>query len=129
MNVKVQKDRRCAEDKRYDMLFNKLVWEAKLTAKQRMLVQCYFDKLIGEKVQEAENAMNLGFWIALIETERFGCNKRATRLPRLQRYVREVVSEAYGHDCIDANGRIGYDGYGLDRLKLRLKNKGVEVEE
>ena len=129
MNVKVQRDRRCAEDKRYDVMLSKMVRDAALTAKQRLIVSQYVDTILREKINEVENAMNCAFWIALIESERFGRNKRATRLPRLQKYVIEVLNEAYSHDCFDANLRFGYDGLGLVRLRRRLKDYGIEVEE
>lgn len=129
MNVKVQRDRRCAEDKRYDLLMSKMVRDAALTAKQRVIVSQYFDTILREKINEVENAMNCAYWIALIESERFGRNKRATRLPRLQKYVLEVLNEAYSHDCFDANLHFGYDGLGLVRLRRRLKDYGIEVEE
>ena len=128
MNAKVQKDRRCNEDKRHDMLFNKLVRDANLSARQRMIVKHYTDKLIRETIDEVENAVSYGYCIALIESEHFGCGKTATRIPRVQRYVRDVLNEAYGHECFDANGRLGYDGCGIGRLRIRLQNNGVEVE-
>lgn len=128
MNAKVQRDRRCDEDKRYDMLFNKLVRDANLSARQIMIVKHYTDKLIRETIDEVENAVSYGYCIALIESEHFGCNKAATRIPRVQRYVREVLNEAYGHDCFDANMNFGYDRLGLVRLRRKLKDHGVEVE-
>ena len=129
MNVKVQRDRRCAEDKRYDVMLSKMVRDASLTAKQRLIVSQYFDTILREKINEVENAMSAAFWIGLIESERFGRNKRATRLPRLQKYVLEVLNEAYSHDCFDANLHFGYDGLGLARLRRRLKDYGIEAEE
>lgn len=128
MNAKVQTDRRCTEDKRYDQMYNKMVRDANLSPKQRMIVKNYTEKLLRETIDEVENAVSYGYCIALIESERFGCNKTATRIPRVQRYVRDVLNEAYGHDCIDANGRLGYDGCGIGRLRIRLQNNGVEVE-
>ena len=83
-------------------------------------------EIIGEKIREVENAMDMGFWLGLIELFQFGHNKRATRLLRLQKYVRDILNEAYGVDCVNANGQIEYDGCGLYRLKNRLKNYGIE---
>ena len=129
MKAKVELDKRNDLDKRYDRLFDKMVRDAHLTPKQKYIVINYIEKVTGEKVREVENAMNMGFWIGLIEVEHFGHNKRAIKLPRLQNYVRDVVNEAYGKDCIDANGRICYDGCGLEHLKNHLARHGVEFED
>ncbi len=126
MKVKVELDKRCEHDKKYDQMFNKMVRDANLSPKQKHIVSKYISTVISEKVREVEDAMDIGFWIGLIEVEHFGCNKRATRLPRLQKYVRDVVNEAYGKECIDANGHLVYDGCGIDYLKLRLERHGVE---
>lgn len=126
MKAKVDLDRRDAVDKRYDQLFNKMVSDANLTPKQKYIVSKYLTTVIGEKVREVENAMNMGFWIGLIELFKFGHNERATRLPKLQNYVRDVVNKAYGKDCIDANGCLCYDGCGIDHLKTHLARHGVE---
>ena len=75
------------------------------------------------------NAMSIGFWIGLIEQQKFGCNERATRLPALHKYVRQVLNEAYDKDCVNANGQIEYDNCGLIRLKNRLKSHGVKFSE
>ena len=126
MKSKVELDKRNDLDKRYDRLFDKMVRDAHLTPKQKYIVTNYIEKVIGEKVREVENAMDMGFWISIIELFNFGHNKRATRLPRLQNYVREVINEAYGKDCVDANGHVCYDGCGIEHLKTRLAKHGVE---
>ena len=129
MKAKVKLDRREEQDKRYDMLFEKMARDANLNPRQRYIVQEYLRGIIHEKIQEVEDAMSIGFWIGLIEEFGFGCNERATRLPRLHKYVREVLNTAYDRDCIDANGVIDYDGCGLIRLKNRLRTHGVKFSE
>lgn len=126
MKVKVELDKRSELDKKFDNLFDKMVRDANLTPKQKYIVRKYLISTIGEKVKEVEDAMNMGFWIGLIELFKFGHNKRATRLLRLQNYVREVVNEAYGKECFDANGLLHYDGCGLEHLKTHLARHGVE---
>jgi len=127
MKAKVELDKRSELDKKYDQMFNKMVEKARLTPKQEMVVSAYLRNIIGERIQEVENAMNMGFWIGLIELEHFGCNKRATKLPRLQNYVRDVVNEAYGKEGLDANGVWNkYDGCGIEHLKMKLARRGVE---
>lgn len=126
MKAKALLDKRSEADKKYDRLFDKMVRDANLSPKQRMIVTNYIAKITGEKVREVENAMDMGFWIGLIELFNFGHNKRATRLPKLQAYVRDVVNEAYGKDCIDANGQVCYDGCGIEHLKMHLARHGVE---
>ena len=129
MDTKVNVDKRHEIDKKYDAMFNKMVRDAALNARQRIVVGRYLRTIVGERIHEVENAMNMGFWIALIELEHFGCNKRATRLPRIQDRVIEIVGDAYERKCIDANGCIlDYDGCGIERLKSRLKSLGLEVE-
>lgn len=128
MNAKVIRDKRCADDKQYDALYNKMVRDANLTPRQRMIVKTYNEKLLRDTIDEVETAVSYAYCIALIESERFGHNKTATRLNRVQRYVRDVLNEAYGHNCFDANGRLGYDKSGLGWLINRLRNNGVEVE-
>lgn len=126
MKAKALLDKRSEADKKYDRLFDKMVRDANLSPKQRMIVTNYIAKITGEKVREVENAMDMGFWIGCIELFNYGHNKRATRLPKLQAYVRDVVNEAYGKDCIDANGQVCYDGCGIEHLKMRLARHGVE---
>lgn len=130
MKAKVELDKRGAADKKYDQMFNALVAKANLTPKQKMIVSAYLRTIIQEKIQEVENAVDMGYWIGLIEVEHFGHNARATRLPRLQKYVRDVVNEAYGKQCVDANGSfLDYDGCGIEHLIARLARHGVEFVE
>lgn len=127
MKAKVELDRRTESDKKYDQMFNTMVRKANLNPRQSFVVREYLRNIVGERIRECENAMNMGFWIGLIELHNFGHNKRATRLPRLQDYVRDVVNEAYGKECIDANGcLVDYDGCGIQHLKVRLQRHGVE---
>lgn len=127
MKSKVELDKRCNFDKKYDRMFDRMVRDAKLSPKQKYIVSQYLEAIIGENVKEVENAMDMGYTIGLIEVEHFGHNKRATKLPRLSKYVRGVLNEAYGQDCIDANGRIHYDGCGIEHLVVRLSRHGVEI--
>lgn len=129
MKAKAELDKRNDLDKRFDRLFDKMVRDATLTPKQKYIVRRYLISVIGEKVREVEDAMDMGFWIGLIELFNFGHTKRATRLPRLQNYVREVVNEAYGKESIDANGLLHYDGCGIEHLKTRLARHGVEFSD
>lgn len=126
MKAKVTLDKRADIDKRYDALFEKMARDAALTPKQRYIVSTYLHNIIGDKIHEVENAMDMAFWLGLIELYQFGHNKRATRLIRLQKYVRDLLNEAYGHDCVNANGQIEYDGCGYIRLENRLKNYGIQ---
>jgi hypothetical protein len=126
MKAKVVLDKRDEFDKKYDILFEKMVRDASLNPRQKYIVSHYLKSIIGEKIREVENAMDMGFWLGLIELFQFGHNKRATRLLKLQKYVRDVLNEAYGVDCINVNGQIEYDGCGIYRLKNRLKNYGIE---
>ena len=127
MKAKVVLDRRNDLDKKYDQMFNKMVKDANLSPKQKMVVSAYLKCILNEKIQEVENAMDMGYCIGLIEVEKFGCNKRATRLPRLRKYVREVVNKAYDHETIDANGVWNkYDGCGIERMEMYLAKHGVE---
>ena len=126
MKAKVCLDKRADIDKKYDVLFERMVRDAALSPKQRYIVSAYLHNIIGDKIHEVENAMDMAFWLGLIELYQFGHNKRATRLIRLQKYVRDLLNEAYGHDCINANGEIEYDGCGYIRLENRLKNYGIQ---
>lgn len=130
MRTKIEVDRRAEIDKKYDKMYEKMVKAACLSPKQKAVVSAYLRAIIQEKIQEVENAMDMSYWIGLIELYKFGCNKRATRLPRLQKYVKEIVNEAYGHSCVDANGMvIDYDGCGLSWLKCKLRRYGIEIED
>ena len=120
-------DNRPQSDKKYDRMFDKMVRDAALSPKQRYIVSKYLEAIIGQNVKEVENSMDMAYAIGLIETEGFGHNARATRIPKLQKYVRGVLSEAYGNDCVDANGNIHYDGCGMGHLEVRLSRHGVEI--
>lgn len=126
MKAKVCLDKRADIDKKYDVLFERMVRDAALSPKQRYIVSTYLHNIIGDKIHEVENAMDMAFWLGLIELYQFGHNKRATKLIRLQKYVRDLLNEAYGVDCINANGQIEYDGCGYIRLGNRLKSYGIQ---
>ena len=127
MKRKIDLDRRSESDKKYDRMFDRMVRDATLSPKQKHIVSKYLEAIIGANIKEVENAMDLSYTIGLIEVEKFGHNNRATRLPRLQKYVRGVLNEAYGQDCVDANGCIHYDGCGIGHLEVRLSRHGVEI--
>lgn len=131
MKVKVSADRRSEIDKRFDSVYNKMVRDAHLSPKQENIVATYLHKIMNMRVTEIEAAVEMGYLIALVESEHFGTDfkRGATRLTRTQTYAAEVINEAYGHSCIDSAGFWNsYDGCGIERLKLRLERLGLEYE-
>lgn len=130
MKVKVELDKRSEFDKRWDKLWNDMVRKAKLTTYQSAMVSSYLRELMGMRMHEIESACDMAWLTALIESEGFGTDmsKGAKRLLRVQQYAVDVRSEAYGKKCIDANGKIDYDGCGLEHLKVRLSRYGVEYD-
>lgn len=130
MKVRVVKDRRCEIDRQYDEMFNKMVRDANLTARQRVIVQTYLRSIVRMRIHEIEGAVEMGYLLALIESEHFGTDpKRSTRLKRVQKQASEHIDDAYGRGCINANGFFeDYDGCGLERMKARLANYGIEYE-
>lgn len=131
MKVKVSADRRSEIDKRFDSVYNKMVRDAHLSPKQENIVATYLHKIMNMRVTEIEAAVEMGYLIALVESEHFGTDfkRGATRLTRTQAYAAEVINEAFGHSCIDSAGFWNsYDGCGIERLKLRLERLGLEYE-
>lgn len=130
MKAKVQLDRRTDFDKKWDALWNELVRNAKLNARQSAIVGHYLRELLGMRMHEIESACDMAWLISLIESEKFGTDvtKGAKRLIRAQQYAVDVRNEAYGSKCIDANGHIDYDGCGLGHLQVRLNRHNVEYE-
>ena len=65
-----------------------------------------------------------------MEREGFGTDvsRGATRIMRAQQYAVDVCNEAYGKECINANGRIEYDGCGLEHLQNRLAKYNIEYD-
>jgi hypothetical protein len=125
-------DRRSAEDKADDRAWTKLCRDAKLTARQSMLVSQYLNNAISKRIQEIESASDMSWMIALVDCEKYGTDAKrgAVRLPRDYNYATKVRNEAYGHACVDANGFLqNYDMCGLYHLKNELRNRGVEFEE
>ncbi len=131
MKAKVELDNRCEKDKKWDILWSDMVTKAKLSFIQRQVVAKYLRELLAVRIHEVESAVDMGWIIALIESENFGTDvsRGATKLLRVQDYAANVRNEAYGHDCIDGNGHwTDYDGCGLEHLKVRLKRYNVEYE-
>lgn len=131
MNAIVDRDRRCDIDKAFDGAWNRMCREARLNPKQSAVVAKYLRWLVEKRIMETESAVDMGWLIALIESEKFGTdvNKGAKRLLRVQQYACNVRNEAYGHSCVDGNGDfVDYDNCGLEHLQIRLKNHGVEYD-
>jgi hypothetical protein len=83
------------------------------------------------RLNEIEGAIEMGYIIALIESEHFGTDPKrgAKRLYRVQAKASEVINEAYGHACIDSGGFWNsYDGCGFERLQGRLARLGCEYD-
>ena len=131
MNAIVKKDRRSEIDRKFDMMFNGMVAKAKLTPKQSQIVSRYLREIMGMRLHEIEAARDMGWLLSLIEVEHYGTDVKrgATKLLRVQQGMADIVNEAYGHDCIDANGYWqSYDGCGLEHLQQRLARHGVEYD-
>jgi hypothetical protein len=131
MKTLVERDRRCENDKAFDKAWNKMCSFAKLSPKQSAIVAQYLRWLIRKRHVEIESAVDMGWLIALIESEHFGTNvnRGAKRLMRVQQYAVNVRNEAYSQTCIDGNGDWNeYDNCGLEHLQIRLNRHGVEYD-
>lgn len=129
MKVKVVKDRRCDIDRLYDDLFNKMVRDAALNARQSVIVKTFLRDIVRRRIQEVEAAVEMGYLLALIEVERCGTSRKATRLKKIQARAAEHINEAYSRGYINANGFFeDYDGCGYERLKAKLHGYGLEYE-
>lgn len=131
MKAKVQLDKRNEIDRKFDDMWNKLVRTAKLTPMQSNLVAKYLREIMGMRMHEIESAKDMGWILALIESEGFGTDvsKGAKRLLRVQAKCVEICNEAFGHGCADGNGYWGgYDGCGIEHLQTKLARYGVEYE-
>lgn len=131
MKAIINKDRRSDIDRKFDDMWNKLCREANLSAKQSRIVSKYLREVMGMRLHEIESARDMGWLIALIESERFGTDAKhgATKLVRTHQKCVDVINEAYGHECVDANGYWqSYDGCGLEHLQQRLARHGVEYD-
>ena len=130
MKARVTLDKRSDFDKKWDKMWNDLVRNAKLTPIQSGLVGRYLRELLQMRMGEIEAACDMAWLLALIEGENFGTdpNKGATRLLRVQQNAVTARNEAYGKQCIDANGCVDYDGCGIEHLKVRLARYGVEYD-
>ena len=130
MKAKVTLDKRSEFDKKWDKMWNDLVRNAKLSPMQSALVGRYLRELMGMRIHEIESACDMAWLLALIEGEGYGTDvsRGATRLLRVQQHAVDVRNEAYGKECINANGRIEYDGCGLEHLKVRLARYNVEYD-
>lgn len=130
MKAIVNLDKRNEFDKKWDKMWNDLVRNAKLTPIQSTLVGRYLRELMGMRIHEVESAVDMGWLIALIEGENYGTDVKrgAVKLLRVQQNAVNARNEAYGKDCINANGVIEYDGCGIEHLKARLSRYGVEYD-
>jgi hypothetical protein len=130
MKAKVNLDKRSNAEKIWDAMYNAMVREAHLSPKQEAVVSIYLRNIIGLRIHEVESAVEMGFHIALIEGEKFGTDVKrgAKRLLRVQNNAVAARNEAYGKECIDANGCLTYDGCGLEHLQTRLARHGVEYQ-
>lgn len=131
MNAIVKKDKRNEIDRKFDMMYNAMVEKAKLTPKQSQIVARYLREIMGMRLHEIEAARDMGWLLSLIEGEKFGTDVKrgATKLLRSQQRCVDIINEAYGHECIDANGYWqSYDGCGLQYLQQRLLQHGVEYD-
>lgn len=131
MKAIINTDKRNEIDRKFDMMFNGMVAKAKLTPKQSQIVARYLREIMAMRLHEIESARDMGWLLSLIEVEHYGTDVKrgATKLLRVQQGMADIVNEAYGHDCIDANGYWqSYDGCGLERLQQRLARHGVEYD-
>lgn len=131
MKAILKNDRRSKIDSKFDDLWNKLCREANLSAKQSMLVSRYLRDIMGMRIHEIESAKDMGWLLALIESEKFGTDAKhgAKRLLRVQQKCVDICNEAFGHECVDANGFWQkYDGCGIEHLQSRLAKYGVEYD-
>ena len=131
MKAKVQIDNRSEADRKFDELWTKMVKSAKLNPMQSHIVANYLKEVMNMRIHEIESAVDMGWLIALIESEKFGTDVKrgAKKLIRAQKYACDARNEAYGHDMVDANGRWDdYDGCGLQHLQIRLERHGVQYD-
>lgn len=131
MKARINMDLRSAIDKQWDMLWNTLVRQARLSPMQSNLVARYVRGLMALRVNEIESACDMAWLLALIESEGFGTDAKrgAKRLLRVQQKCADIRNEEYGHTCVDANGQWqDYDGCGCEHLQKRLKEYGVEYD-
>jgi hypothetical protein len=131
MKAIVTTDKRNDIDRKFDMMYNGMVAKAKLTPKQSQIVARYLREIMGMRLHEIESARDMGWMAALIEGEKFGTDVKrgAKRLVRVQQKCVDIINEAFGHECVDANGYWqSYDGCGLEHLQQRLARHGVEYD-
>lgn len=131
MKAIVKADNRSEIDRKFDNMWNKLCRDAKLSAMQSQVVSKYLRDIMGMRLHEIESALDMSWLLALIESEGFGTDVKrgAKRLVRVQQKCADVRNEAYGHSYVDANGFWqSYDGVGIERLKLKLWQYGVEYD-
>ena len=131
MKAIIKKDRRSAIDRRFDDLWNKLCREARLTPMQSNLVGKYLREIMIIRFHEIQSADDMSWLLSLIEVEGWGTDvtKGAKRLVRAQQKSADIRNEAFGHECVDANGFWqSYDGCALEHLQSQLRSKGVEYD-
>ena len=129
MKVKVKADRRSAIDREYDDMYNKMLRESGINARQSVIVKTFLRAIVRRRIQEIEAAVEMGYLLSLIEVERCGTSRKATRLKKIQARAAEHINEAYSRGYINANGFFeDYDGCGYERLKAKLHGYGLEYE-
>lgn len=131
MKAIIQKDRRSAIDRRFDEMWNKLCREARLTPIQSNLVAKYLREIMTVRFHEIQSADDMSWLLALIEVAKWGTDvtKGAKRLIQAQKKSAEIRNDAFGHECVDANGFWqSYDGCALEHLQSQLRSKGVEYD-
>lgn len=131
MKALLPKDRRSKIDSKFDDMWNRLCREANLSARQSMLVARYLREIMGMRIHEIESAVDMGWLLALVESEKFGTDVKrgATRLLRVQQKCADIRNEAFGHECVDANGFWQkYDGCGLEHLQSKLARYNIDYD-
>lgn len=131
MKARVSKDRRSDIDRKFDLMWNGMVLKAKLTPKQSQVVAKYLHEIMGMRIHEIESGKDMAWMLSLIRGEKFGTNPKrgAVRLTRTYNLCADILNEAYGHGCIDANGFWqSYDGCGLEYLKEQLAKHNVDYD-
>ena len=132
MNAIVKRDNRCAIDRRFDDMYNKMVREAHLTPQQRNVVGAYLHAIMEMRIHEIRGAVDMSWILSLTEGEGYGTNPRrgAFRLQRAHKKAVEIRDEAFSKGSVDARGFWNsYDGCGYERLQARMHSHGLEYED
>lgn len=118
-------DNRTEEDKRDDLLWNKLCRKANLNPVQQMTVSRYVDDLLRQRMTEVESAVEMGYIIALNEVLGFGTK----RIKRVQSCAADNIEKTYSAMSFNGTSKIAtYDGCAMQRLKAWCKSIGIEYD-